>query len=79
VRTPDGSELYEADDDVPCTYPPPSYSCPEHTFTAAVSGLYYVEVYVGASQSCYDHSRVNYQLTVTLDQQDTALILIKDQ
>ncbi|MFH2009211.1 MAG: hypothetical protein ABI333_21660 [bacterium] len=79
VRNPDGSELYEADDDVPCTHPPPSYSCPEYSFTAASSGLYYVEVYVGASQSCYDHNLANYQLTVTVDQQEADLILVKDQ
>jgi hypothetical protein len=79
VRSSNGRELYEADDDVDCTYPPPYWSCPEHTFTAAVTGLYFVEVYVGASERCYDHNLVNYQLTVTVDQQDAELILVKDQ
>jgi cysteine-rich repeat protein len=79
IRRPDGSELHEADDDVACTYPPPAYSCPEHSFTADTSGLYYVEVYVGMSESCFDHTLVNYQLMVTVDDQQTDLILVGDQ
>ncbi len=79
IRRPDGSELYEADDDMACTHPPPAYSCPEYGFTADTSGLYYVEVYVGTSQSCFDHSLVNYQLTVKVNDQHSDLILVKDQ
>lgn len=79
IRLPDGTELHEADDDVPCTFAPPKYSCPQYTFTAATSGLYTVEVYVGSSESCYDHSRVNYELTVNLDGQPSELVHIKDQ
>ncbi len=79
VRRPDGSELHEADDDVACTFPPPAYSCPEHSFTAAVGGLYYAEVYVGTSESCFDHNQANYQLTVTVDGAQTDLIHVKDQ
>ncbi len=79
IRRPDGSEVYEADDDMDCTYPPPAYSCPEYGFTAETSGLYYVEIYVGTSQSCFDHSLANYQLTVKVDDQHSDLILIKDQ
>lgn len=79
IRRPDGSELHEADDDVACTYPPPAYSCPEHSFNASTSGLYYVEVYVGASERCFDHNLVNYQLTVRVDDQHKDLIEVKDQ
>jgi len=79
IRRPDGSEVHEADDDVACTYPPPAYSCPEHSFTADTAGLYYVEVYVGASQSCFDHNLVNYQLTVQVDSQQADLIAVKDE
>ena len=79
LRLPDGSELFEADDDVACTHPPPAYSCPEHSFTADAPGLYFVEVYVGASQSCYNTGLVNYKLTVTVDGEPSDLILVKDQ
>jgi len=79
IRRPDGTELHEADDDVACTHPPPAYSCPEYSFTADTSGLYYAEVYVGTSQSCFDHSLVNYQLTVKTNDQHSDLILVKDQ
>jgi hypothetical protein len=79
VRRPDGSELYEADDDFECTYPPPSYSCPEHTFSADANGLYTVEIYVGMSESCTDYSRANYALTVEIDETAAELILVKDQ
>jgi len=79
VRLPDGTELHEADDEVACTFPPPKYSCPEYSFTADTAGLYTVEVYVGLSESCASQSLVNYQLTVTVDDQPSDLILIKDQ
>jgi cysteine-rich repeat protein len=79
IRRPDGSEVYEADDDMDCTYPPPAYSCPEYGFSADTSGLHYVEVYVGTTQSCFDHSLANYQLTVKVDDQHSDLILTKDQ
>ncbi len=79
LRSPDGAEIAEADDEVPCTYPPPSYSCPEHSFVATSPGIYTVEVYVGSSESCFDKSLVNYGLTVTVDDQPSDLILFKDQ
>jgi hypothetical protein len=79
VRLPDGTELYEADDEVACTFPPPAYSCPQYGFTATTAGLYTVEVYVGSSESCADPSLVDYQLTVTVDGQASELIRIKDQ
>jgi hypothetical protein len=79
VRLPDGTELYEADDDFACSFPPPSYSCPEYTFTAATAGLYTVEIYVGASESCRDRTLANYELTVTVDGAGSELVLIKDQ
>ena len=79
VRLPDGTELYEADDEAACTFPPPSYACPQYSFTADTAGLYTVEVYVGSSESCASQDLVNYQLTVTVDAQPSDLILIKDQ
>lgn len=79
LRDPGGAEVVEADDEVPCTFPPPAYECPEHSFVASASGLYTVEVYVGSSESCADKSLVRYALTVTLDDQPGEVILFKDQ
>jgi hypothetical protein len=79
VRLPDGTELYEADDEATCTFPPPSYGCPEHSFTADTAGLYTVGIYVGLSESCASQDLVNYALTVTVDDAPSDLILIKDQ
>ncbi len=79
VRLPDGTELYEADDDVACTFPPPRYSCPQYEFTAAAAGLYAVEVYVGSSEQCADRTRANYELTVTVGGTASDLILVQDQ
>lgn len=79
VRRPDGQEVFEADDDVACTYPPPQYSCPQGQFTATESGLYSAEVYVGSSERCYDRSLVNYELTVTLNGAESELVLVKDE
>ncbi len=79
IRNPDGSELHEADDDVPCTFPPPAYSCPDHSFTASSSGLHYVEVYVGVTERCFDYNLVNYELTVTVDGEQSDLIGVRDQ
>jgi hypothetical protein len=79
VRLPDGSELHETDDDVPCSFPPPQYSCPEHDVTATVTGLYAVEVYVGSTEICADQDLVNYELTVTVADASSELILIGDQ
>jgi hypothetical protein len=79
LRAPDGTELYEADDDVDCSFPPPDYRCPEYSFAATTAGLYTVEIYVGSSESCFDQSLVNYALTVTVADAPSELILIKDQ
>jgi len=78
VRAPGGRELHEADDDVACTFPPPEYSCPAHRFTAAATGLYVVEVYVGRRERCADTQRVNYRLTVTTDEAPADLICVRD-
>lgn len=79
VRLPDGTELYEADDDFDCTYPPPNYRCPQYDFTATTAGLYLVEIYVGSTESCFDRTHVDYQLTVSIDGQPADLILVRDQ
>lgn len=79
IRNPSGSERHEADDDVDCTFPPPQWTCPQYQFTVSTAGLYYVEIYVGASEQCRDPSLVNYQLTVTADGQPADLILYRDQ
>lgn len=79
LRLPDGSELHEADDDVDCTFDPPSWSCPQYAFTAGSTGLYSVEVYVGSSEACRDRSLANYQLTVDVADVPSELILIRDQ
>lgn len=79
VRLPDGAELHVADDDVPCTFPPPQWSCPSTAFTAGVGGLYTLEVYVGSSEACADRTRVNYQLTATVNGAAAEMILFGDQ
>jgi hypothetical protein len=79
IRLPDGSELHEADDDFDCTYPPPSYSCPAHTFTASTSGLYMVDVYVGSSEACANNNLINYELSVTLNTEHIDLIQFGDE
>jgi len=79
IRHPDGTELFEADDEVSCTYPPPKYSCPEHSFTATATGLHTLEVYVGTSEACADHGLVGYKLTATVDGQASELVHFKDQ
>lgn len=79
LRLPDGSELHEADDDVDCTFDPPRWSCPQFSFTAGISGLFTVEIYVGSSESCYDRHLVNYELTVDVDGAASELILVRDQ
>ncbi|MBN2725574.1 MAG: hypothetical protein JXR95_16030 [Deltaproteobacteria bacterium] len=79
IKNPDGTDLHESDDEVPCTFPPPDYQCPEYSFTSQNSGLYLVEVYVGTSQKCADFSLVNYVLNVTVDGMSPELfMLIKD-
>lgn len=79
VRLPDGAELHEADDDFPCTFPPPEWSCPRYEFTASTGGLYSVEIYVGSGEDCANRSLVNYELTVTAGGTPAELILVKDQ
>ena len=79
VRYPDGEELYEADDEIDCTYPPPRYRCPEHEFLAEEDGLYTLEVYVGVTEHCFDQNLANYEITVKLDGADTELYMLRDQ
>ncbi len=79
VRTPDGAELHEADDDFACTFPPPQWSCPSYTFSAAAAGLYTVEIYVGTSESCADRTRVRYELTATVAGAPAEMVLFGDQ
>ena len=79
VRDPDDTELHEADDDFACTYPPPQWSCPTHTFTTTRAGLHTVEIYVGTSEACADRSRVDYRLSVTVGGAPAEMILFGDQ
>ncbi|PKN28052.1 MAG: hypothetical protein CVU65_00395 [Deltaproteobacteria bacterium HGW-Deltaproteobacteria-22] len=79
VRAPDGTELHEADDDFDCTFPPPQWSCPSYTFSAASGGLYTVEIYVGTSEACADRTRVRYELTTTVGGAPAEMILFGDQ
>ena len=79
VRRPDGSELHEADDDVDCTFDPPSWSCPEYAFTAGTTGLYTVAVYVGSSEACRNRSLANYEITVDVAGTPSELIHFRDE
>jgi hypothetical protein len=61
------SVVASGDDDVPCTHPPPSYSCPEMTWTVT-SGLSTIYIAVlHASHSCADADVSDYVLYVTVD------------
>lgn len=79
IRTPDGLPFHEADDEVDCSFPPPQYRCPAHSFLAPVTGLYSIEVYVGSSERCFDRNRVNYELTLTVEGEHNELILARDR
>jgi hypothetical protein len=69
LAAPWSTVLASGDDDFTCTFPPPSYSCPEFAWTSTLAGTVYVAVY--AVGSCADPALVEYELTVTVD--DTAV------
>jgi cysteine-rich repeat protein len=79
IRNPNGIERHVADDDVTCSFEPPQYSCPRYQTTIDTTGLYYIEIYVGASQQCREPTLADYRLNVTADGQPVELILFRDQ
>jgi hypothetical protein len=71
------TQLAWFDDDFACTFPPPSYSCPEGTITD-VPNTGFITVRVNqCSTSCADASNNQYLLTV--DRGGTSLVLMGTQ
>ncbi len=55
--------LGSGDDEFPCSFPPPTYLCPEANATSAGGGSYFVLVGIGAPDDCAS-SIGEYQLEV---------------
>ncbi len=64
------------DDQIPCTFPPPAFFCPEVSFIASGEGT--CTVRVGAFGSCTNASIAAYELAVTLDGGPALLALVVD-
>jgi cysteine-rich repeat protein len=61
-----GTGTFSADDNMACTFPPPSFACPDVSFVASADGLCTVTVRT-CSSSCADAATARYSLSVTLD------------
>lgn len=79
LSAPDGQVLGEADDELACTFSPPAYGCPELSAVAPTTGLYALEIYVGASEQCADPSTARYLLDVSVAEGPAPLVLERDQ
>jgi hypothetical protein len=79
VNDTNGSTLLGSfDDEFGCTFPPPSFSCPQGTITDLPStGFVYVHVRQ-CSTSCADASNNEYQLTVERDGRAAVLMATDD-
>jgi hypothetical protein len=74
----DGTTLLDtADDDFACTYPPPSFQCPETTITAPNTG--FITVHLRSLSSCADPSNAEYELTANRDGSPAVLMQMQDQ
>jgi cysteine-rich repeat protein len=71
------SDIFFGDDNFACTFPPPSFSCPQDTFVATGNATCTVEVRV-CSAACADPNTANYSLTVTRNGIHTLLTLVGD-
>ena len=72
----DGIEL-RADDEVACTFPPPSYACPAAAFVAPANATCLVLV-SSYADNCRDPNLARYSLSVELDGVPAALTLVAD-
>jgi len=60
-----GTEVDAGDDELVCSFPPPSYACPEYTYIATTSGTY--EVSVEEYCSCPGTGLLDYSLLVEVN------------
>jgi hypothetical protein len=72
-----GQGTFGGDDEMSCTFPPPSYACPASSFVALDSGLCTLGMTL-CSASCTDLATANYVLSVTGDGFPLALTLVGD-
>ncbi len=66
-----------ADDEVPCTFPPPLFACPQSAFTAPETGTCVVEVRA-VTTVCASPATAAYSLSVTRDNVAARLVLRDD-
>jgi len=71
------TQIGSGDDDFACTYPPPSFSCPETTITVPSTGL--VFVVVDSLGSCVDPTNNGYVVDIDVNGVDQELIITNDQ
>jgi hypothetical protein len=70
-------DTFFADDNVACTFPPPSFACPQSVFVASGAGQCTVQVTL-CSAACANPATANYQLRVKHDGVDAAVALVVD-
>ena len=59
---PDPNNAFDSfDDEIPCTYPPPSYDCPQGSVTVPSTGLYFA---VGAASSGFGGATAEYSVEI---------------
>ena len=73
----DTGDFLVADDEQPCTFPPPFFACPLGSFVASADGLCQVTVDVFDSV-CSSEATANYELSVTRDGAHAPLLLTGD-
>ncbi|MFQ5352039.1 MAG: hypothetical protein ACE5D3_03085, partial [Candidatus Binatia bacterium] len=71
------SVFFSGDDEIVCTFPPPTFDCPETSFVAVASGTCTVDV-TEATFDCTDPARANYVLTIVRDGQPALITLVND-
>jgi cysteine-rich repeat protein len=72
-----GSTTFGADDNTPCTFPPPSYACPTSTLTAPADGVCTFNLTL-CSSACRDPATANYLLDVQVSGAPVTPTLLQD-
>jgi hypothetical protein len=67
TTTSSASCFVSADDNVPCTFPPPAFACPTITTTLPSVATYYILVESGSNNLNFAGATGNYVLSVTSD------------
>jgi hypothetical protein len=73
----DNGVSFLADDNVACTFPPPSFGCPSASFVPASGATCSVTV-TTCSSSCANAAVANYRLSVTRNGGNASLLLTGD-